>query len=225
MPPAIMDRTRKRAKQACDQCRVKKTKVSNLVLMRLSLMLTLISCDGEHLCGRCRAENSVCNYSQRASHQQSRNSHTALLETQNRQLKNALQMLYEYVQTGHSLPALPVQSMGDGRPFLHDIVTYLNAVPIGASIRHDQLPYQISRPNTMPTASLPQSQPEPLPYSTFVATVSEPNTFMVSLIQQDMPLLEHEILESRLNLQEIYSLMDTDGAEAAGLHWLQTHTA
>jgi hypothetical protein len=28
MPPAIMHRTTKRVKQACDRCRVKKTKVS-----------------------------------------------------------------------------------------------------------------------------------------------------------------------------------------------------
>ena len=61
MPPAIMD-PKIRVKQACDRCRVKKIKVSTVFLLRLSLMLTLVLCDGENLCERCLAENSVCNY-------------------------------------------------------------------------------------------------------------------------------------------------------------------
>ncbi|KAF2844110.1 hypothetical protein T440DRAFT_473652 [Plenodomus tracheiphilus IPT5] len=203
-----MDETRKRVKQACDRCRIKKTK-----------------CDGERLCGGCRVNNSLCSYSQVAGRQQNGNSYAALVENQNKQLENAVQTLYQYVQTGHSLPALPGQSMGDGRPFLHEIVTYLDAVPMGATIRHDQLPYQIPRLNTTPTAFLLQPQPESLPNSTFVAIVSEPNNLMASSMQQGLPLLEYESLESRLDLQEIYSLMDMDGAEAAGLYWLQCHTA
>jgi hypothetical protein len=134
-------------------------------------------------------------------------------------------MLYEYVQTGHSLPALPVRSMEDGRPFLHDIVTNLNALPMSATNRHNELPYQILRPNITPTASLPQLQLEPSPYSTFVATVSDPNTFMASSMQQHLPLPEYDSLESRLDLQEICLLMDTDAGEAARLYWLQTHMA
>jgi hypothetical protein len=70
MYSAIMEKATKRVGRACDQCRLKKTKVSTLVLMRFSLMLTLVLCDGEHICERCRARNSPCEY----SHRQNRNS-------------------------------------------------------------------------------------------------------------------------------------------------------
>jgi hypothetical protein len=43
-------------------------------------------------------------------------------------------------------------------------------------------------------------------------------------MQDGLLLPEYGSLESRSNLQEIHSSMDTDAADAAGLHWPQTHT-
>jgi hypothetical protein len=70
--------------------------------------------------------------------------------------------------------------MGDGRPFLHEIVTNINALPTGATITHNQLP-------------------EP-----------SPNTFMTSSMQQHLPLPEYDSIESELDLEEICMFMDTD---------------
>jgi hypothetical protein len=134
-------------------------------------------------------------------------------------------MLHKYVQTGHSLSDLPVQIMEDGRPVLHDMVTYLNEVPMGATTRHDQPPYQMLRPTTEPAASHSQVQSGRSPHPTSVSTISEPNILMTSPMQQELPLLEHDGPESNLDLQEMFSLMDTDAAEAAGLYWLQNYTA
>jgi CHASE3 domain sensor protein len=63
----------------------------------------------------------------------------ALLEEQNRQLRDAVQKLYEHVRAGHSLPALPASSTGEGRPLLHDIVAYVRALPMGVTGRHEQI--------------------------------------------------------------------------------------
>jgi hypothetical protein len=48
---------------------------------------------------------------------------------------------------------------------------------------------------------------------------------MAPSMQQDLPLPEYDSVESRLDLEEICLLVDTDAAEAARLYWLQTHTA
>jgi len=100
--------------------------------------------------------------------------------------------------------------MEDGCPVLHDIVTCLNEVPMGATTRHDRPPYQMFRPTTEPTASHSQVRS---------------NILMTSPMQQELPLLEHNGHESNLDLQEVFLLMDADAAEAAGLYWLQNYTA
>ncbi|RMZ74090.1 hypothetical protein GMOD_00004929 [Pyrenophora seminiperda CCB06] len=157
----------------------------------------------------------------------------ALLEAQNRQLRDTVEKLYEYVRTGHNLPALPARSTGDDLPLLHDIVAYVNTLPIDVSSRHKQAQYQILRPKTTPTVSLPQSQPETSPFPTFVATIPQLDAVMASSMQQDPQLpvyspaqMDYECPESRLNLQELWPLMEMDPVEAARLYpWLQAYTA
>lgn len=152
----------------------------------------------------------------------------ALLEAQNRQLQDAVQTLYEYVRTSHNLPALPARSPGDDRPLLHDIVAYANTLPMGMIDRPEQVQHQIGKPNTTPTVSSSRSQLETSPFQPFAATVPYLSTFIPSSTQQDLPLTEYgpahmsyERLESGLDLQELWSFIDIDPAEAASLyHWL-----
>jgi len=152
----------------------------------------------------------------------------ALLEAQNRQLADTIQRLYEYVRNGHDLPALPARSTGDDRPLLHDIVAYVNTLPVDITSTHEQVQYEMPRPKKPPTMSPPQSQPETSPFPTFVPTIPQLDAFMASSMQQDVPLTEygptqmnHGYLEDGLNLQELWPLMETDPAEAARLYpWL-----
>jgi hypothetical protein len=157
----------------------------------------------------------------------------ALLEEQNRQLRDAVQKLYEHVRAGHSLPALPASSTGEGRPLLHDIVAYVRALPMGVTGRHEQVQCQISGPDAAAAVSFSQPQPEASQYPDFAAAATQLNTITASSMQQD-PLLteydpaqaEYESLESRLDLQELWALIDVDPAEAARLDdWLLNYTA
>jgi hypothetical protein len=151
----------------------------------------------------------------------------ALLEEQNRQLRDTVQKLYEYLQTGHILPDLLAPSTGDGHPLLHDIVAYVRELPIGVTSRHGQVQYQISGPNAAPHVPLPRSQPETSVCPGFVAAAPQLNNFQdLSLTDYDPAQTDYESLESRLDLQEIWSLMEIDPAEAARLsNWLLNHTA
>ncbi|KAI1663328.1 hypothetical protein L13192_12635 [Pyrenophora tritici-repentis] len=149
----------------------------------------------------------------------------ALLEAQNRQLRDTVEKLYEYVRTGHNLPALPARSTEDDRPLLHDIMAYVNTLPMDVISGREQVQYQIPRPKTTPTVSLPQSQPEFSPFPTFVATIPQLDAVMASSMQQDLPLTEYgpaqmdyERLERRVNMQELWPFTEIDPAEAARLY-------
>jgi hypothetical protein len=157
----------------------------------------------------------------------------ALLEEQNRQLRDTVQRLYEHVRAGHSLPALPASSTGEGRPLLHDIVAYVRALPTGVTSRHEQVQCQISGPDAAVAVSFSQPQPEASLYPDFTGAATQLNTITASSMQQD-PLLtgydpaqaEYESLESRLDLQELWSLREVDPAEVARLNdWLLNYTA
>lgn len=124
-------------------------------------------------------------------------------------------------------------STGDDRPLLHDIVAYVRALPISVTSRHEQVQYQIPEPNAAPAVSFLQPQPETSPCPDFAAAAPQLNTIMASSVQQD-PLLtgydpaqaDYEPLESRLDLQELWTLMEVDPAEAARLNdWLLNYTA
>jgi hypothetical protein len=141
--------------------------------------------------------------------------------------------LYEHVRAGHSLPALPASIMGEDRLLLHDIVAYVRALPMGVTGRHEQAQCQIPRPDAAAAVSFSQPQPEASPCPDFAAAATQLNTITASSMQQD-PLLtgydpaqaEYESLESRLDLQELWTLMEVDPAEAARLDdWLLNYTA
>ena len=157
----------------------------------------------------------------------------ALLEEQNRQLRDAVQKLYEHVRAGHSLPALPASSTGEGRPLLHDIVAYVRTLSMGVTSRHEQVQCHVPGPDAAAAVSFSQPQPEASPCPDFAAAATQLNTITVSSMQQD-PLLtgydpvqvEYESLKSRLDLQELWTLMEVDPAEAARLNdWLLNYTA
>jgi hypothetical protein len=157
----------------------------------------------------------------------------ALLEEQNRQLRDTVQKLYEHVRAGHSLPTLPASSVGEDRPLLHDIVAYVRALPMGVTGRHEQVQCQIPGPDAAAAVSFSQPQPEASPYPDFTGAATQLNTITASSMQQD-PLLtgydpaqaEYESLESRLDLQELWSLREVDPAEVARLNdWLLNYTA
>jgi hypothetical protein len=157
----------------------------------------------------------------------------ALLEEQNRQLRDTVQKLYEHVRAGHSLPSLPASSTGEDRPLLHDIVAYVRALPMGVTGRHEQVQCQISGPNAAAAVSFSQPQPEASQYLDFTAAATQLNTITASSVQQDALLTaydpvqaEYESLESRLDLQELWTLIEVDPAEAARLNdWLRNYTA
>ena len=157
----------------------------------------------------------------------------SLLEEQNRQLRDTVQKLYEHVRAGHSLPALPASSTGEDRPLLHDIVAYARALPMGVTGRHEQVQCQISGPDAAAAVSFSQPQPEASPCPDFAAAATQLNTITASSMQHDSLLIgydsaqaEYESLESRLDLQELWTLMEVDPAEAARLNdWLLNYTA
>ncbi|CAN9210224.1 unnamed protein product [Alternaria alternata] len=81
--------------------------------------------------------------------------------------------------------------------------------------------------------SFSQPQPEASPCPDFAAAAAQLNTITASSIQQN-PLLtgydpaqaECESLESRLDLQELWSLREVDPAEVARLNdWLLNYAA
>jgi hypothetical protein len=219
--------------------------------MQPNIVLTFVLCDGRRVCDKCRAENALCDYSHNAGSLRNRQSpyvflvakrrslllahivrSIGLLEEQNRQLRDTVQKLYEYLQTGHILPDLLAPGTGDGHPLLHDIVAYVRELPMGATSRHGQVQYQISGPNAAPLVPLPRSQPETSPCPGFIAAAPQLNTVVASM-QQDLSLpdydpaqTDYESLGSRLDLQEVWSLMEIDPAGAAGLgNWLLNYTA
>jgi hypothetical protein len=215
------------------------------------MVLTFVLCDGMRVCNKCQAENALCDYSHNAGSQQIRRSpyvflvserlslllahivrSIRLLEEENRQLRDTVQKLYEYLQTGHSLPDLLAPVTGDGHPLLNDIVAYARELSMGATSRHGQVRYQISGSNAAPPVPLPRSQPETSPCPGFIAAVPQLNTVVASM-QQDLSLpdydpaqTDYESFESRLDLHELWSLMEIDSAGAAGLgNWLMNYTA
>ncbi|CAN9184580.1 unnamed protein product [Alternaria alternata] len=138
----------------------------------------------------------------------------ALLKEQNRQLRDTVQKLYEHVWAGHSLPALLASSTGEGRPLLHDIVAYIPGPDAAAAVSS-------------------QPQPEASQYLDFTAAATQLNTITALPMQQDLLLTgydlvqaEYESLESRLDLQELWTLREVDPAEVARLNdWLLNYTA
>ncbi|EMD65818.1 hypothetical protein COCSADRAFT_159425 [Bipolaris sorokiniana ND90Pr] len=196
--------------------------------MRLSKILTVVLCDGERVCNRCQTDDTRCDYNQDAGHQWDKRSTIALLEAQNKQLKETVQTLYEYIRTGHNIPVLPGRSSGDDRPLLHDIVEYVNTPPVRMETSTDQLQQQIPWLGTTSTLSLPQPQPETSSYLSFAATESQRSNFMAPSMQPDLPLTEynlaqvdHEFLGSSFDLQEFLSFAEADPVEAArSRRWL-----
>jgi hypothetical protein len=116
---------------------------------------------------------------------------------------------------------------------LHDIVAYVRALPIGVTSRHEQIQYQIPGPDAAAAVSFSQPQPEASQYPDFTAAATQLNTITASSMQHDTLLTgydpaqaEYEPLKSRLDLQELWTLIEVDPAEAARLNdWLLNYTA
>ena len=156
----------------------------------------------------------------------------ALLEEQNKQLRDTVQKLYDYARAGCSLPSLPASSMRDDRPLLHDIVAYVRALPVDNTSGHEQVSYQTPGLNAAPTVSLSRPQSEISACPGFVAAAPQPDTIMASTMQQELLPREYgpaqtgyDSAESRLYMQEFWTLMEVDPAEAARVNdWLLNQT-
>ncbi|KAF5844353.1 hypothetical protein GGP41_004536 [Bipolaris sorokiniana] len=207
-----MQRSRQRVKQACNRCQFKKTK---LLKIRLDTRLTLVLCDGERVCNKCRKDNVLCDYSLDVDHQRDKRSMVVLLEEQNKKLRDTVQMLYECIRTGRNIPVLPARSPGDDRPLLQDIVAYVDALPVYVETTYDQLQHQVTLLSTAPTFSLLQSQPETSSLLSFAASEPQQSSFMAPSIQLDQPLTEYDV--AQVDLQEFSSFPGVDPVEAAGL--------
>jgi hypothetical protein len=115
---------------------------------------------------------------------------------------------------------------------LHDIVAYVRALPTGVTSRHEQIQCQIPGPDAAAAVSS-QPQPEASQYLDFTAAATQLNTITASSMQHDTLLTgydpaqaEYESFESRLDLQELWTLREVDPAEVARLNdWLLNYTA
>ncbi|KAL6160556.1 hypothetical protein ACJBU6_01089 [Exserohilum turcicum] len=191
--PITIDKNKQRVKHACNQCRFKKTK-----------------CDGERVCSKCRAKDALCDYGNDTAQVRKRDSPGALLEAQNRQLRDAVQTLYEHIQAGHELPILPARSPEDNRPLLHDIIGYINTLRESMTTILEQAQPQVLLPKTTPTVSLSRSQlATPLPLAVAVS-VPDLGTFPATSTQHSFLFMaynasqmNYECLESGVDQQEL----------------------
>ncbi|KAJ6284207.1 hypothetical protein J3E71DRAFT_172075 [Bipolaris maydis] len=201
-----MDKNKQRVKHACNRCRFKKTKVT-MLLIRLSRTLILELCDGERVCSKCRAEDSLCDYSNDTVQVRKRDSPVALLEAQNRQLRDAVQTLYEHIQAGHELPILPARSPEDNRPLVHDIIEYINTLRESTApgcVAEDDaycVSFAVTASNAATSGCCPTSTQHSFPFMAYNASQ-----------------MNYECLESEVDQQELWTLMDTDPVEAARLY-------
>ncbi|KAI1676215.1 hypothetical protein KJE20_14193 [Pyrenophora tritici-repentis] len=126
------------------------------------------------------------------------------------------------------MPMLPGRSPGDDRPLSHDIVAYVNTLPVCMETSSDQLQHQFTVLSTASTLSLRQPQPEASSFLSITATEPQQINFMAPPMQLDLPLtepdlaqVEHDFLGSMSDLQEFSSLAEADPAEAARLRrWI-----
>ncbi|KAH7558657.1 hypothetical protein BM1_04794 [Bipolaris maydis] len=130
----------------------------------------------------------------------------ALLEAQNRQLRDAVQTLYEHIQAGHELPILPARSPEDNRPLVHDIIEYINTLRESTTTIPEQAQPQVVLPKTMPTVSLLQSQlATPLPLAVAVS-VPDLGTFAATSTQHSFPFMAYNA--SQMNYECLESEVD-----------------
>ena len=123
------------------------------------------------------------------------------------------------------MPILPARSPEDNRPLLHDIIEYINTLRESTTTIPEQAQPQVVLPETMPTVSLLQSQlATPLPLAVAVS-VPDLGTFAATSTQHNFPFMaynasqmNYECLESEVDQQELWTLMDTDPVEAARLY-------
>ena len=112
----------------------------------------------------------------------------ALLEAHIKQLQDTVQTLYEYIRIGHNIPVLPGRSSEDSRPLSHDIVAYVNTLPVCMETGSDQLQHQVTVLSSASTLSLRQSQPETSSLLSFAATEPQRSNFMAPPMQLHLPL-------------------------------------
>lgn len=124
MAPSPQDHIRKRVGQACDWCRLKKSK-----------------CDSGNPCGRCKQHNFVCRFGERKKPQDRiyPKGYVELLEEQLDIVTTAARELYLRSIRGESWPGGPLPPTKDGHPLTHDILERLDLL---SSISHDGEPYE-----------------------------------------------------------------------------------
>ncbi|PGH12574.1 hypothetical protein AJ79_04195 [Helicocarpus griseus UAMH5409] len=100
---------RKRVCKACDRCRMKKSK-----------------CDGTCPCGRCQADNAICQYGERrkAADKVYPKGYVETLEDQMQTLVKGIQDLYKMILEGGIWPGEPLREV-NGKPLTHDILARL----------------------------------------------------------------------------------------------------
>lgn len=91
--------------------------------------------------------------------------------------------------------------------------------------RPEQAQPQVLWPNTTPTVSLLRSQPATSISPTVTASVTELGTFTATSTQHSFPFMgynaaqmNYECLDSGVDQQELWTLIDTDPVEAARLY-------
>ncbi|EMD85865.1 hypothetical protein COCC4DRAFT_155227 [Bipolaris maydis ATCC 48331] len=125
--------------------------------MRLATRLTLLLYNRERVCNRCRINDAL------------------------------LQTLYEYIQISHNILVLLGQSSEDNRPLSHDIIAYINTLPVCIKTGSDH---------------------------NFMAP---PIQLDLLLTEPDLAQVDNNFLGSISDLQEFSSFTEADLAEAARL--------
>ncbi|KAL6229417.1 hypothetical protein BDW75DRAFT_225110 [Aspergillus navahoensis] len=116
--PRASHKACQRVRQACDRCRLKKSR-----------------CDGGQPCVRCRANNAICVFGKR---KKSDNKvypkwYIEMLEQQQASLVACLQELYHRIRDGSSWSGPPLKCDANGHPCIHDLITRLGTLDHSSS--------------------------------------------------------------------------------------------
>jgi hypothetical protein len=139
-----------------------------------------------------------------------------MLESQNQQLKEAIQKLFVYTQNGNCLPVLSVHITDNGRPSVDDIVAYVNTLPQEALVVNHPSSQPLWRSDVAHNGFSEWAQAEPgASSSPYVPETMDPS------MRVQTPYLENSI-----DLDNLWSLIDVNAPDAAALYnFLQSRSS